>query len=104
VAPGALDGYRCAYEDRFAIPERAKEQMTGWSPEKAIAMERRHVLEGEERIARQEVLVKEIVQQGHDQLADTANQMLAILRESLELSRDRIRYLEHRYGTAPGER
>jgi len=78
--------------------------MSGWSTETAIAMERRHVLEGEHRVARQEALVKELVERGHEQLAHTASQMLDVLRESLELSRDRIRCLERRYGTASGER
>jgi len=66
-------------------------------------MERRHVLEGQARIARQEALVRELAEQGHEQLAHTANQMLAILRESLELSRERVRYLESRYGTGRRE-
>jgi hypothetical protein len=31
----------------------------GWSPRQAITLERRHIIEAEKRIARQEVLVKE---------------------------------------------
>jgi len=67
-------------------------------------MERRHTIEAEKRVVRQKALVKELVAQGHEQLAHTASQMLDVLRESLELSRDRIRYLEGRYGTTPGEK
>jgi hypothetical protein len=77
--------------------------MSGWSPQQAIAMERRHIKAAEKRIVRQEALVNELVEQGHEQLAHTANQMLDVLRESLRLSRDRVQYLELRYGTAPAE-
>jgi hypothetical protein len=75
--------------------------MSGWSPRQVIAMERRHVLEGKKRIARQEALVKKMVEQGHEQLAYTASQILDVLRQSLELSRERLRYLEGRYDNAP---
>jgi hypothetical protein len=78
--------------------------MSDWSPETAIAMERRHVLEGGERIARQEALVKKLMERGPPELVQIAGQMLDTLRESLELSRDRLRYLEGRYGTALGEK
>jgi hypothetical protein len=73
----------------------------GWSPETAIAMERRHIIEAEKRVARQEALVMELVRQGHDQLTHAANHLLSLFRESLELSRDRLRDLEQRYGTSP---
>jgi hypothetical protein len=43
--------------------------MTGWSREDAIAMERRHVAEGEKRVARQEAIAAEPTSRGHDQLA-----------------------------------
>jgi hypothetical protein len=78
--------------------------MADWSPATAIAQERRHVLEGEERVARQEALVKKTVEQGHAELARIAGQMLDALRASLDLSRERLLYLEARYGTAPGEK
>jgi hypothetical protein len=78
--------------------------MTDWSPATAIALERRHVLEGEERVARQEVLVKKMVGRGHPEHVHIAAQMPDALRESLELSRERLRYLEARYGTALGEK
>lgn len=78
--------------------------MTDWSPATAIAMERRHVLEGEERVARQEALVKKMVERGHVGLVHIGGQMLDALRESLELSRERLRDLKNCYGTAPGEK
>ena len=68
--------------------------MSGWSPEDAIAMERRHILEGEKRVARQQALAAELIKKGHNQLALTANELLALLRELLELSRTRLQELE----------
>ena len=59
--------------------------MSGWSPEDAMAMERRHIVEGENRVARQEALVRR------------SNEVLDLLRESLELSKERLRDLENRY-------
>jgi hypothetical protein len=75
--------------------------MSDWSPKKAIAMERRHVLEGEKRVSRQEALVEKLIENGHDQLVRAANEVLGLLRESLELSRERLRDLENRYGQTP---
>ena len=72
--------------------------MSCWSPDDAIAMERRHVFEGEERIARQLELVSKLVGKGPDHLAHTADELLVLLRECLELSRMRLRQLECRYG------
>ena len=75
--------------------------MSDWSPEKAIAMERHHILEGEKRVSRQEALVGKLIENGHDQLVRAANEVLGLLRESLELSRERLRDLENRYGQTP---
>lgn len=75
--------------------------MGDWSPGKAIAMERRHILEGEERVARQETLVGKLIENRHDQLVRAANEMLDLLRETVELSKERLRDLEKRYGEAP---
>ena len=38
---------------------------------------------------------------GRYHLVHTANEVLGLLRESLELSRERLRDLEDRYGKAP---
>jgi len=65
-------------------------------------MERRHILEGELRVARQEALVEKLREQGRDQFVKRASQVLDVLRESLELSRERLRDLELRYHSTPG--
>jgi hypothetical protein len=76
--------------------------MSDWSPEKAIAMERRHIQEGEKRVSRQEALMGRLIENGGDyQLVHMANEVLSLLRESLEFSRERLRDLEDRYGKAP---
>ena len=63
-------------------------------------MERRHILEGEQRVRRQEMLVSELIGKGFDRHAHTANEVLDLLRESLELSKERLLDLESRYGKA----
>jgi hypothetical protein len=75
--------------------------MSKWSPEDAIAMERRHILAGEKIIARQEALVRNLTEHGRGQLVHTGNEVLTLLRESLELSRERLRDLEGSYGKVP---
>ena len=75
--------------------------MGDWLPEKAIAMERRHILEGEKRVSRQEALVEKLIDSRRDQLVPTANEVLGLLRASLELSKGRVRDFEDRYGEAP---
>jgi hypothetical protein len=68
--------------------------MSGWSIEDALAMERRHIFEGEKRVAQQEALAAGLSRKGHDQLALAADDLLGLLRETLELSRMRLRQLE----------
>jgi hypothetical protein len=75
--------------------------MSNWSPADAIALERRHILEAGIRIARQKALRKELIGKGYNQLVVAASELLDLLRESLELSRERLRYLEDHYGSAP---
>jgi hypothetical protein len=75
--------------------------MSNWSTADAIALERRHILEAGIRIARQKVLRKELIGKGYNQLVVAASELLDLLRESLELSRERLRYLEDHYGSAP---
>jgi hypothetical protein len=36
--------------------------MSDWSPEEAVAMERRHILEGEKRVVREEALVDQLTE------------------------------------------
>jgi hypothetical protein len=71
--------------------------MGGFSPEDTKTMERRHILEGEQRIARQETLLKKLMEEGRDHLVQQAIQLLDLFRELQELSRERLQYLEHRY-------
>jgi hypothetical protein len=74
--------------------------MSPWSPEETIAMERRHILEGEKRVARQEALTGELIEKGYYHIANEAIELLKVMRETLELSRERVRDLEDRYGNA----
>ena len=76
--------------------------MSSWSPADAIAMERRHIIEGEKRVARQEALVLEQIERGHVQNMARFQEVLDLFRESLELSRERLRELELRYGNMIG--
>jgi hypothetical protein len=71
--------------------------MSNWSPKDAIAMERHHILEGEQRVARQEMLVLRVTEWGSDQLIHDATELLRLLRESVEISWTRLRDLEDRY-------
>ena len=72
--------------------------MSSWSPADAIAMERRHIIEGEKRVARQEAIVLQQIERGHVQSMARSQELLDLFRESLELSRERLRDLELRYG------
>ena len=63
-------------------------------------MERRHIAEGDERIARHEARVAEVTERGYGQVADRSREVLGILRQSLELTRARLRDLEARYPDA----
>ena len=75
--------------------------MTRWSIDDAVAMERRHVLAGEKMVTRQEHLASELVGKGRDQLAQSANEVLVILRESLDLSKKHLSRLEGLLRDAP---
>ena len=70
--------------------------MADFSPEAAIAMEERHILEGSERIARQEALLKELVEKGQERAANAADDLLTLLRETLEMSKVRLSELKRR--------
>jgi len=75
--------------------------MSDWSPKEAIAMERRHVLEGENRIARQLALVAKLNGSGNQQLAKSAVELLDIQHDMLKISRLRLQQLEDRFGKEP---
>jgi hypothetical protein len=42
--------------------------------------------------------MEKLIAEGHHGLVETASELLGILRESIELSRARLRDLEHRRG------
>jgi len=64
-------------------------------------MERRHVLEGENRIARQLALVAKLNGSGNQQLAKSAVELLDIQHDMLKISRLRLQQLEDRFGKEP---
>jgi hypothetical protein len=76
--------------------------MGTWSPASAIAMEKRHIVEGQERVARQNAIVSTHIERGHDRMVARSMEVLAMFRNSVEQSRERLRYLEQRYGSTPG--
>ena len=76
--------------------------MSGWSPEEAIAMERRHIREGEERVARQDILTGYLIEKGYYLIAGDAAEMLNFMHASLTLSRERLLVPEDHYGNARG--
>jgi hypothetical protein len=78
--------------------EQRGRAMVGWSPQEAMAMERRHILEGEKRVARQKALVGELIAKRYDRVASMASELLGIFQESLEFSRSRLRELESQIG------
>jgi hypothetical protein len=57
-------------------------------------MARRHVAEGEERVARQEILIAELDRDGHPELAVEAREILTTLQTSLQLQRDDLSLIE----------
>jgi hypothetical protein len=75
--------------------------MGAWSPESAIDMEERHIAEGEVRVARQEALVAKLIEKGLDECLILAEDLLSLLHESVELSRERLLYLRNLYGDPP---
>jgi hypothetical protein len=81
--------------------EEDRREMSRWSCNNAIAMERRHILDGEKRVARQEALMSELVEKEHTQLVPMATDVLDILRQCLEMSKTRLRDLEGHLGEPP---
>jgi len=75
--------------------------MNLWSCKDAIAMERRHILDGEKKVARQEALMLELIEKHHTKLVPMAADVLGILRECLEMSKTRLRDLEAHFDEPP---
>jgi hypothetical protein len=88
---------------RAAIVEERGEgrEMSGWSPAEAIAMERRHIAKGEERVAAFERYAAELAERGYESLLPKVNETLGFLRHSVDLSWERLQDLESRYGKLP---
>lgn len=70
--------------------------MTGWDREAAIAMERRHIADGERRIERQQAFIARLVQRGAIDLLPMSTGLLAEFRDLLEMSKARRQTLQSR--------
>jgi hypothetical protein len=57
-------------------------------------MARRHVAEGEERVARQETLIAELDHDGHAELAVKARALFTVFQTSLQLLRHDLSRIE----------
>ena len=57
-------------------------------------MARRHVAEGEERVARQEILIAELDHDGHAELAVKARALFTMFQTSLQLLRNDLSRIE----------
>jgi hypothetical protein len=62
--------------------------------ESQIEMERRHILEGEARIARQEALIRKLDLSRNLDLVLSARELLEAFRESVAFAKERVSYLE----------
>jgi hypothetical protein len=63
--------------------------------EDRLSMARRHVVEGEAHVARQEILIAELDRDGHPELAVEARELLATLQTSLGLMRADLSRIEN---------
>jgi hypothetical protein len=58
-------------------------------------MARRHVAEGKDRVARQEILIAELDRDGHTELAVKAGELLTTFETSLRLMREDLSRIEN---------
>ena len=65
-------------------------------PETVLEMARRHVREGEERLARQMTIVQGLERNNHPEAAALGRKVLETIRSSLDLSKHHLRDLERR--------
>ena len=65
-------------------------------PETVLEMARRHVLEGEERLARQVALVAKLERASHTDAAALGSKVLEVIRLSLDVSKRHLHDLESR--------
>jgi hypothetical protein len=66
--------------------------VSGEPPEDLLAMAQRHVLEGEVRVARQEVLVATLKRDGHVAAAARGEEVLVQMRRTLDLGRRHLAF------------
>jgi len=71
--------------------------MSDWSPAKAIAMEERHIIEGEMRVAVRRRL-RSLIENGLVERLPLAEGLLSLFLESVAISRERLLDLRNRYG------
>ncbi|CAH2603573.1 conserved protein of unknown function [Rhodovastum atsumiense] len=74
------------------------------SAEEHLAQAVRHVREGEQRIARQMMIVDTLEKDDHPKAAEQAKQVLDVLRRSLELAREHLRIEQDMHGTPSAPR
>jgi hypothetical protein len=67
--------------------------MSNWNRDAAIAMERRHIVEGERRIERQQALIARLVLKGTSDLTKSTD-LLAVFRDLVDMAKARLRCLE----------
>jgi hypothetical protein len=68
-----------------------------------VEMERRHIREGEARVARQEEIVRHFDSSGAPEYALTARALLVTFREFLAIAKRRLDDLEREQGDRPPE-
>jgi hypothetical protein len=70
-------------------------------PDEAIEMERRHIREGEARIAQQEEIVSRLDSRVGPESTLLARQLLVGFRDVVEAAKERLSQLERRYPDKP---
>ena len=65
-------------------------------PETVLEMARRHLLEGEARLARQIALVRKLERASHTEAAVLATKVLETIRVSLDMSKHHLTDIERR--------
>jgi hypothetical protein len=81
--------------------EGADPQWLSRSGETLLALARRHVLEGERRVARQRVIIQEMESHHHSEVSAAARRVMETLQASLQLSRQHFERLKEASGRHP---
>jgi len=84
--------------ERSSIGPRPEARMSEVTdrPETVLEMARRHVLEGEERLARQIGIVANLGRDNHTEAATLARKVLGTIRFSLDMWKRHLTHLERR--------